>query len=584
MKQGRSRKVPSIGSSKLPVWPARQRLTRAALQVGLAFVPLVALAGPSLPPGASSYMEHSWMSALNAPYPELSGLQLLSLLNGGIGPVIPTYELTPDLAGFLGTYNPGGGTSPSPTKTATNAFFASLGTNGRTCGTCHQPASGMSINRNTILARFIATAGQDPLFAPVDGADCPKSVPAGHTRPSYYGGRLGEGKDMVSAHSLLLNRGVFRIFLPVPATIPLTFGPNGPDPRSNKPTEFSVEVVNDPNGCNTDPVYAFSPTDPTTRVLSNYRRPLVSTNLKYVTTITAIPGFAGPGGNIMWDGREPTLSSQAIDATLGHAQAINPPSDAATAQMVDFETYLFSAQSYDQMAGSLMGGGATGGPQALAAIAPAQAGPLTNTPVFSQFNAWSNVVGQSPDAARKRSIYRGQQIYNTRQFTIANIAGFNDAAGLNPNPFGTCGTCHSTLADGSDSFPNAQHALGVGGQGADLGGPAPARDLPIFKVTCDHPVFTDGSEFLGYGPDGKSRPIGFTVFVNDLGRAGVSGLCEDIGKFTVAPLRGLASHPPYFHDGSAQSMMDVVNFYDQRFHIGYTPQDKQDLVNFLNAL
>jgi cytochrome c peroxidase len=39
---------------------------------------------------------------------------------------------------------------------------------------------------------------------------------------------------------------------------------------------------------------------------------------------------------------------------------------------------------------------------------------------------------------------------------------------------------------------------------------------------------------------------------------------------------------PYFHNGSARTLLDVVNFYNQRFNIGN--QQKQDLVNFLNTL
>jgi cytochrome c peroxidase len=58
----------------------------------------------------------------------------------------------------------------------------------------------------------------------------------------------------------------------------------------------------------------------------------------------------------------------------------------------------------------------------------------------------------------------------------------------------------------------------------------------------------------------------------------------DIGKVTVSTLRGLAARAPYFHDGSAATLMDVVNFYDRRFSIGLSAQDRIDRVNFLNAL
>jgi len=64
----------------------------------------------------------------------------------------------------------------------------------------------------------------------------------------------------------------------------------------------------------------------------------------------------------------------------------------------------------------------------------------------------------------------------------------------------------------------------------------------------------------------------------------ITGNCADIGKFRGPILRGLAARAPYFHNGSAATLMDVVNFYDERFGIGFTSDQKQDLANFLNAL
>jgi cytochrome c peroxidase len=49
-------------------------------------------------------------------------------------------------------------------------------------------------------------------------------------------------------------------------------------------------------------------------------------------------------------------------------------------------------------------------------------------------------------------------------------------------------------------------------------------------------------------------------------------------------LRGLASRAPYFHNGSADSLTDVMEFYDKRFNIGFTAQEKKDLIAFLNSL
>src|SRR4029077_20556992 len=114
--------------------------------------------------------------------------------------------------------------------------------------------------------------------------------------------------------------------------------------------QFDVTSVVDPYGCNNSSVTGL--TNPTNPTFSVYRRPLPSTNLKFLTAF-------------MWDGREPSLQSQANDATLGHAQATVPPSDAQIADIVAFESGVYTAQEIDARAGSLHREGAMGGPVAL---------------------------------------------------------------------------------------------------------------------------------------------------------------------------------------------------------------------------
>ena len=82
----------------------------------------------------------------------------------------------------------------------------------------------------------------------------------------------------------------------------------------------------------------------------------------------------------------------------------------------------------------------------------------------------------------------------------------------------------------------------------------------------------------------RPSPDGTVVITNDPGAALITGKCADIGRFTVPTIRSLPARAPYFHDGSAATVMDIVNFYDKRFTIGLNDQQKQDLVNFLNAL
>ena len=76
---------------------------------------------------------------------------------------------------------------------------------------------------------------------------------------------------------------------------------------------------------------------------------------------------------------------------------------------------------------------------------------------------------------------------------------------------------------------------------------------------------------------------GPVVVTNDPGLAMITGLCADIGRFTVPQLRGLAARAPYFSDGSAATLLDVVTFYNNRFQIQLFNQDMEDLVAFLRS-
>jgi cytochrome c peroxidase len=70
----------------------------------------------------------------------------------------------------------------------------------------------------------------------------------------------------------------------------------------------------------------------------------------------------------------------------------------------------------------------------------------------------------------------------------------------------------------------------------------------------------------------------------DLGQALIDGIFDHIGKINGPILLGLSGRAPYFHNGSAQSLSDVVEFYENRFGLVLTPQEKSDLVAFLTAL
>lgn len=92
--------------------------------------------------------------------------------DSGAGPqaapaIIPELEIDPDVSGAIATFQPSGATI-----TANNAFFQNLGTNGRTCFTCHRPEDAWSLSAQHARDRFEANSN-DPLFRLIDGATCP---------------------------------------------------------------------------------------------------------------------------------------------------------------------------------------------------------------------------------------------------------------------------------------------------------------------------------------------------------------------------------------------------------------------------
>jgi len=56
------------------------------------------------------------------------------------------------------------------------------------------------------------------------------------------------------------------------------------------------------------------------------------------------------------------------------------------------------------------------------------------------------------------------------------------------------------------------------------------------------------------------------------------------GRYRTTPLRGAWQHPPYFHNGSAATLTDVVAHYNTTLRLGLTPQQQADLVQFLKSL
>lgn len=55
-------------------------------------------------------------------------------------------------------------------------------------------------------------------------------------------------------------------------------------------------------------------------------------------------------------------------------------------------------------------------------------------------------------------------------------------------------------------------------------------------------------------------------------------------QYRTTPLRALAQHPPYFHNGSAATLEDVVSTYDQKKSLGLSQDERADLAEYLKSL
>jgi cytochrome c peroxidase len=254
--------------------------------------------------------------------------------------------------------------------------------------------------------------------------------------------------------------------------------------------------------------------------LSLFRRPLPSANL------TLIP-------QVMWDGRVAgaplggALSDQSNGATQGHAEAPDPIDQSVRDSIVGFEAALFNAQIETAGIGRLDKEGARGGAEALANQAFVAGR-------FNLFDAWEN----SSNAAR-RAVFRGQELFNTR----TRVNG------------GTCRGCHSAENSGTN----------VAGIFFDVG--VSSRRAP------DQPLYTL-----------RNLTTGDVVETTDPGRALITGRWADMNRFKTPSLRALGARAPYFHDGSANTLAEVVTFYEESLGFDFTPGEEADLVAFLSAL
>jgi mono/diheme cytochrome c family protein len=244
--------------------------------------------------------------------------------------------------------------------------------------------------------------------------------------------------------------------------------------------------------------------------------------------------FATGSATINWDGgnsvgadQHAGLINQAARNVTGGQQG-QPAAAGVIADIVAFEESLSTAQLIVPGVGRLDSDGARGGAEALSNM-PKVAGR------FDLFDAWAG--HENP---RRAQIARGQELFNN-----TNAGGRS------------CSACHNSANNGT----NINNAL------FDI------RTASAEARTPDLPLYTF-----------RHRTTGETRQLTDAGRGNVTGLWNDLGRFKTPTIRALAARAPYFHNGTAATLEDVVRHYEIHFGFIFTDEERADLVAFLNAL
>jgi cytochrome c peroxidase len=154
---------------------------------------------------------------------------------------------------------------------------------------------------------------------------------------------------------------------------------------------------------------------------------------------------------------------------------------------------------------------------------------------FDPFDAWAGNVNP-----RRAQIARGQALFNAT------------------NPGGrSCNSCHNSANNGT----NINNLL------FDI------RTASAEVQTPDLPLYTF-----------RNRTTGDIRQLSDSGRGNITGVWNDLGRFKTPTLRALAARAPYFHNGIAPTLEEVVRHYEVHLGFIFSEEERADLVAFLNAL
>lgn len=247
---------------------------------------------------------------------------------------------------------------------------------------------------------------------------------------------------------------------------------------------------------------------------------------------------------LMWDGRQPDLPSQALGAVHDHFQNTVEPTAKQLDFIADFEKTQFSSYAVERFA---------------------HGGPAPTLP-----------------AGRTASEKRGRAFFDADK---------------------PCGVCHdgpllniSNANNPLSTEPNFNTVFA--GYEGGLGFPQPANSPnPVVTWDLDCPT-DDGGLFCDvlcplFGGGTVTNNV-CTMGMPDPGEAIADGQPGDFLFFKTPSLWGVTHTAPYFHDNSAASLEDVMSHYDKFFQFlygfgftdqnGFTKQEQQDIVSYLRLL
>ena len=250
----------------------------------------------------------------------------------------------------------------------------------------------------------------------------------------------------------------------------------------------------------------------------------------------AMPTINFPVGSatVNWDagsnvgkGQRAALVNQTNRLVTGALQG-PPPTAEVVNDIVSFEESLWTAQVTAPGVGRLDSDGARGGPEALSKMSKVEG-------EFNLFDAWAG--SENPERAQ---IARGQKVFND-----TNVGHLS------------CNACHNSVNNGTN-FNNTLFDINT------ASAEARTPDLPLYTF--------------------RNKKTGEIRKLTDAGLGNITGLWDDLGRFKTPTLRALAARAPYFHNGIAATLEDVVRHYENRFGFSFTDEERADLVAFLNAL